>query len=98
MTKQIETHTLREWLDAHQPVTVLDIRTDDDRLQWAIPGSLHVNAYEALQNGQPGALADLVIPADPAAGVPAKDAAPLPLSVKDTPAGREPVRVKAAGA
>lgn len=25
-------------------------------------------------------------PADPAAGVPAKDAAPLPLSVKDTPA------------
>ena len=64
MTKQIETHTLREWLDAHQPVTVLDIRTDDDRIQWAIPGSLHVNAYEALQNGQPGALAHLVIPAD----------------------------------
>jgi glyoxylase-like metal-dependent hydrolase (beta-lactamase superfamily II) len=64
MTKQIETHTLREWLDAHQPVTVLDIRTDDDRTQWAIPGSLHVNAYDALRNGQPGALADLVIPAD----------------------------------
>jgi glyoxylase-like metal-dependent hydrolase (beta-lactamase superfamily II)/rhodanese-related sulfurtransferase len=64
MTKPIESHTLREWLDAQQPVTVLDIRTDDDRIQWAIPGSLHVNAYEALQNGQPGALADLVIPAD----------------------------------
>ena len=64
MTKQIETHTLREWLEAEQPVTVLDIRTDDDRVQWAIPGSLHVNAYEALRNGQPGALADLVIPAD----------------------------------
>jgi glyoxylase-like metal-dependent hydrolase (beta-lactamase superfamily II) len=64
MTKQIQTHTLREWLEAHQPVTVLDIRTDDDRIQWAIPGSLHVNAYEALQNGQPGALADLVLPAD----------------------------------
>ena len=64
MTKQIETHTLREWLEAHQPVTVLDVRTDDDRTQWAIPGSLHVNAYEALRNGQPGALVDLVIPAD----------------------------------
>ena len=62
MTKQIETDTLREWLEAHQPVTVLDVRTDDDRTQWAIPGSLHVNAYEALRNGQPGALADLVIP------------------------------------
>jgi glyoxylase-like metal-dependent hydrolase (beta-lactamase superfamily II) len=64
MTTQIETDTLREWLDARQPVTVLDIRTDDDRMQWAIPGSLHVNAYDALRNGQPGALADLVIPAD----------------------------------
>lgn len=64
MTKQVETHTLQEWLDAQQPVTVLDIRTDDDRVQWAIPGSLHVNAYEALRNGQPGALADLVIPVD----------------------------------
>jgi glyoxylase-like metal-dependent hydrolase (beta-lactamase superfamily II)/rhodanese-related sulfurtransferase len=64
MTKQVETHTLQEWLDAQQPVTVLDIRTDDDRIQWAIPGSLHVNAYDALRNGQPGALADLVIPVD----------------------------------
>jgi glyoxylase-like metal-dependent hydrolase (beta-lactamase superfamily II) len=64
MIEQIETHTLREWLDTQQPVTVLDIRTDDDRVQWAIPGSLHVNAYEALRNGQPGALADLVVPAD----------------------------------
>jgi glyoxylase-like metal-dependent hydrolase (beta-lactamase superfamily II) len=45
-------------------VTVLDIRTDEDRAQWAIPGSLHVNAYDALRNGQPGALTDLVIPTD----------------------------------
>ena len=64
MTKQIETQTLRDWLEAGQPVTVLDIRTDDDRAQWAIPGSLHVNAYEALRNGQPGALADLPLVAD----------------------------------
>jgi glyoxylase-like metal-dependent hydrolase (beta-lactamase superfamily II) len=64
MTRQIETDTLREWLDTQQPVTVLDIRTDDDHAQWAIPGSLHVNAYEALRNGQPGALADLAIPTD----------------------------------
>jgi len=64
VTKQIDTETLRDWLDAHLPVTVLDIRTDDDRAQWAIPGSLHVNAYEALRNGQPGALADLVLPSD----------------------------------
>ena len=57
MTKTIEANTLRDWLDAHQPVTVLDVRSDEDRAQWAIPGSLHVNAYEALRAGQPGALA-----------------------------------------
>jgi rhodanese-related sulfurtransferase len=64
VTKQIDTETLREWLDAHLPVTVLDIRTDDDRAQWAIPGSLHVNAYEALRNGASGALAHLTLPID----------------------------------
>jgi glyoxylase-like metal-dependent hydrolase (beta-lactamase superfamily II) len=64
MAKQIETQTLQDWLDTQQPVTVLDIRTDEDRAQWAIPGSLHVNAYEALRNGQAGALGDLKIPTD----------------------------------
>src|SRR5262249_51272621 len=64
MTKQIDVETLRDWLEARRPVTVLDIRTDDDRAQWAIPGSLHVNAYEALRNHERGALADLALPAD----------------------------------
>jgi glyoxylase-like metal-dependent hydrolase (beta-lactamase superfamily II)/rhodanese-related sulfurtransferase len=64
MTKQIEAETLRAWLDAQQPVTVLDIRTDEDRAQWAIPGSLHLNAYEALRAGQPGVLADAPFPLD----------------------------------
>jgi glyoxylase-like metal-dependent hydrolase (beta-lactamase superfamily II) len=64
MTKQIEPETLRKWLDAQQPVTVLDIRTDEDRSEWAIPGSVHLNAYEALRGGQPGALADTALPAD----------------------------------
>jgi glyoxylase-like metal-dependent hydrolase (beta-lactamase superfamily II) len=64
MTKQIDVDTLRNWLDAKQPVTVVDIRTGDDRADWSIPGSLHVDAYEALRNGQPGALAQLTLPAD----------------------------------
>lgn len=64
MSKQIEAHTLRDWLDTQHAVTVLDIGTDDDYAQWAIPDSLHVNAYEALRNGQPGALADLAFPSD----------------------------------
>ena len=64
MSTQIEASTMRDWRDAHDPVTVVDIRTDDDYALWAIPGSLHVNAYEALRNGQPGALADLTLPPD----------------------------------
>lgn len=64
MTKEVDTQTLREWLDTRVPVTVLDIRTLDDRAQWAIPGSLHVDAYDAVRNGAAGALADLVLEAD----------------------------------
>jgi glyoxylase-like metal-dependent hydrolase (beta-lactamase superfamily II) len=43
---------------------VLDVRSDEDRAQWAIPGSLHINAYEVLKAGQPGALADAILPHD----------------------------------
>jgi glyoxylase-like metal-dependent hydrolase (beta-lactamase superfamily II) len=64
MAKQVDTHTLRDWLEAHEPVTVLDIRTDDDYAQWSIPGSLHVNAYDALRKGEPGSLANLTLAAD----------------------------------
>lgn len=64
MTKQIEMETLRDWLDSKQPLTVLDIRADEDRAQWAIPGSVHINAYEAVRAGQPGALAGATFPLD----------------------------------
>jgi glyoxylase-like metal-dependent hydrolase (beta-lactamase superfamily II) len=64
MTKQIDAETLREWLESQQPVTVLDIRTNEDRAQWAIPGSVHVNAYEALREGRPGALTNAAFQPD----------------------------------
>jgi glyoxylase-like metal-dependent hydrolase (beta-lactamase superfamily II) len=58
----IDVETLRGWLDTARPVTVLDVRGDDDRAQWTIPGSLHVDAYQDLKNGQPGPLATLALP------------------------------------
>ena len=64
MAKQIDVETLQGCLDAQQPVTVVDVRTDEDRAQWAIPGSVHVNAYHALRAGEPGALADMALPPD----------------------------------
>ena len=64
MSTQIDTETLRAWLDERRPVTVLDIRDDESRAQWAIPGSLHVNAYDALREGRPGTLATTELPHD----------------------------------
>jgi glyoxylase-like metal-dependent hydrolase (beta-lactamase superfamily II)/rhodanese-related sulfurtransferase len=62
--KQVHTETLREWLENGRPVTVLDIRTPEDRAQWFIPGSMHVNAYEALKAGNANALAGVDLPQD----------------------------------
>jgi glyoxylase-like metal-dependent hydrolase (beta-lactamase superfamily II) len=51
-------------LEAHQPVTVLDVRTAADRAEWVIPSSIHRDAYDALKAGDPSALADLALPDD----------------------------------
>jgi glyoxylase-like metal-dependent hydrolase (beta-lactamase superfamily II) len=65
MTQQtIEVATLRQWLEQHKPVVVLDVRTAADRAEWAIPGSRHVDAYAALKANDPGALAIVDLPAD----------------------------------
>jgi hypothetical protein len=37
MIKAVETNRLRDWLELRKPVTVLDVRSDEDRAQWAIP-------------------------------------------------------------
>ena len=60
----IDVGELRAMLEGDEPVTVLDIRTTEDRAEWAIPGSLHVDAYEALKTGDPDALSGAEIPRD----------------------------------
>jgi glyoxylase-like metal-dependent hydrolase (beta-lactamase superfamily II) len=45
-------------------VTVLDVRPADERAEWAIPGSLYVNAYDALKANDPDALAGVDLPDD----------------------------------
>lgn len=56
--------SLRQALAAGAPVTVLDIRTAADRAEWWIPGSLHLDVYEALKRGDPAALAGAGLPPD----------------------------------
>ncbi|MGH2830172.1 MAG: MBL fold metallo-hydrolase [Actinomycetota bacterium] len=58
----ITVEELRTLLERVQPVTVLDVRTAADRAEWAIPGSLHVDAHDALWAGDPGALAAVRLP------------------------------------
>ncbi len=64
MNTTIDADTLRRWLDEGRPVTLLDIRTAEDRAEWTVPGSVHLDAYEALKAGQPGLLADATFPGD----------------------------------
>lgn len=45
----IDVQGLQEMLTQGQPVTVLDVRHLGDFQDWAIPGSLHIDAYDALK-------------------------------------------------
>ena len=54
---------LRDMLERHEPVTIVDVRPAAERAEWAIPGSMHVDAYDKLRNDDPEALAGLTLPA-----------------------------------
>jgi glyoxylase-like metal-dependent hydrolase (beta-lactamase superfamily II) len=60
----ISVETLRTWLEEQRDVVVLDVRTTSDYQEWAIPGSLHVDAYEALKRHDPEALSGVTLPTD----------------------------------
>jgi glyoxylase-like metal-dependent hydrolase (beta-lactamase superfamily II)/rhodanese-related sulfurtransferase len=60
----IAVDTLRTWLEEQQPVTILDVRPTQDYAEWFIPGSIHVDAYDALKAHDPAALSDVDLPTD----------------------------------
>jgi glyoxylase-like metal-dependent hydrolase (beta-lactamase superfamily II) len=60
----IDVDTLRTWLDVGHAVAVLDVRTAVDRAEWAIPGSMHIDAYAALKANDPHALDAVDLPGD----------------------------------
>ena len=60
--KTIDVRTLRTWLEEGQPVTVLDVRPTAEWAEWAIPGSIHVDAYTALKANDPKALDKVELP------------------------------------
>lgn len=48
MPRTMTVDALRERLDRGEAVTVLDLRDDEARAEWSIPGSLHVDASDSL--------------------------------------------------
>ena len=57
--KQIDTNTLRSWLETGKEVSLLDIRPIEQRTEWFIPGSIYFNAYDKLKAKNPDALKGL---------------------------------------
>ena len=62
LSQDIDADTLRSWLDAGRQVTVLDVRPEGQRAEWAIPGSIHADLYDALKAGDTGAVRRLSLP------------------------------------
>lgn len=62
MIDTISVDALRGMLERGEPVTVLDIRRGEQRAEWAIPGSLHADVYDALWAGNERVLDDVALP------------------------------------
>lgn len=60
----ISVEALRTLLEENKPVFVLDIRPKEQREEWFIPGSTHVDAYAGLKEGDASLLDQAVIPKD----------------------------------
>src|SRR4030095_803507 len=54
--KEIDTSTLRTWLETGKEVSILDVRPIQERTEWFIPGSIYINAYDKLKAKNPDAL------------------------------------------
>jgi rhodanese-related sulfurtransferase len=54
--------TLRDMLERGERVTVVDVRKGEDHADWSITGSVHYDAYDALNAGDERAMEGLELP------------------------------------
>ena len=54
--REIDTNTLRTWLETGKEVSILDVRPIQEKTEWFIPGSIYINAYDKLKAKSPDAL------------------------------------------
>ena len=62
--KELEVDELRAMLDRQSGVQVLDVRPEQERAEWSIPGSVHRDVYRALKQGYIHVLDDLPLSPD----------------------------------
>jgi glyoxylase-like metal-dependent hydrolase (beta-lactamase superfamily II) len=60
--QSVTTKTLQNWLVNNENVVVLDIRPQDQREEWQIPGSIYIDAYKRLNENDPSVLDEVIIP------------------------------------
>lgn len=63
MTPTIDRDQLQSWLGEGRPVTVLDVRPQEQRQDWYVPGSRHVDLYDTLNEAGAAAVDGLDLPA-----------------------------------
>jgi len=62
LPETVDADTLRGWMESGLPISILDVRPARDRADWIIPGSVHVDAHDALWAHDPAALDDAALP------------------------------------
>jgi rhodanese-related sulfurtransferase len=62
--RNIDAMTLRDMLERGERVTIVDVRKGEDYAEWSIPGSVHVDAYDALNAGDERVMEGLELPED----------------------------------
>ncbi|MFN3405674.1 MAG: MBL fold metallo-hydrolase [Cytophagaceae bacterium] len=60
----VKADALRKMLEEKQNVFILDVRPQEQREEWQIPGSEHLDAYKRLNVGDPTVLNEIDIPKD----------------------------------
>jgi glyoxylase-like metal-dependent hydrolase (beta-lactamase superfamily II)/rhodanese-related sulfurtransferase len=58
----IDAETLRKSLEEGKQIVVLDVRPTEQREEWFIPGSIHIDAYKKLNEGDSSVFDSLNIP------------------------------------
>jgi glyoxylase-like metal-dependent hydrolase (beta-lactamase superfamily II)/rhodanese-related sulfurtransferase len=57
----ITADSLREMLTSGVPVNIIDVRPVEERAEWFIPGSIHIDAYDKLKQNDSSALDGLLL-------------------------------------